>query len=79
VQPDYSRDAMRAKAAGVLTLKATVQADGSVSDVTVVRALYPDLDRNGIAAVRQWSFVPAFLNGRPVAAIVQIDLSFRLR
>jgi TonB family protein len=78
-RPQYSSAAMRDKAQGVVEVSATVQTDGSVTDVRVIRKLHPDLDANGIATVRKWKFSPAVLNGRPVPAIVEIELVFKLR
>jgi TonB family protein len=78
-RPQYSSGAMRAKAQGVVKVRATVQTDGSVTDVKVIRKLHPDLDANGIATVRQWKFSPAVLNGRLVQAIVEIELEYKLR
>jgi TonB family protein len=70
---------MRAKAQGIVQLEATVQVDGSVTDVHVIKTLHPDLDRNAVTVLRQWKFVPAIVNGSPIPTIERIDLTYTLR
>jgi TonB family protein len=53
VRPQYTSEAMALVAQGVIWLQCVVLADGTVGDVTVLRSLWPDLDANAIAAVRQ--------------------------
>jgi periplasmic protein TonB len=36
------------------------------------------LDEKAIAAVREWRFQPATLNGQPVAVQINVEVSFRL-
>jgi TonB family protein len=79
VRPLYTRDAMRAKAKGIVLLEAVVQPDGLVGPVRVTKSLHPDLDVAAAAALKQWRFHPAVLNGGPVASVVEIEMTFRLR
>ena len=49
-----------------------------VGGVRVTRSLTPDLDQAAIAAAKQWEFVPAKRDGKPVAVRVPLILEFRL-
>ena len=77
-KPDYTSAAMLAKIQGQVELEVVVQADGTVGDVRIVRALGYGLDEQAIRAGRLWRFRPATLDGEPIAMIVTLVLSFRL-
>ena len=81
MKPQYTTEAMRAKIQGAVMVGATVQADGTVSDVRVVRSLDSvfGLDQAAIRAASQWQFRPASMNGQPVAMAITIELVFTLR
>ncbi len=58
-QPRYPADALRAGVAGEVLVEFTVQRDGSVSDVRVLRSSPPrTFDREALTAVRRWRFEP---------------------
>ncbi|MDQ3495419.1 MAG: energy transducer TonB, partial [Pseudomonadota bacterium] len=58
-QPRYPPDALRAGQSGEVQMEFTVNPDGSVSNVRVVRADPPRVfDREAITAVRRWRFEP---------------------
>ena len=80
VKATYTQEAMRQKIQGTVRLELTVEGDGSVEDVRVVRSLDTryGLDDQAVAAVRQWKFNPAHLYGRPVATVVVVELEFKL-
>jgi protein TonB len=77
--PTYTSDAMRAKITGVVTLEAVVKADGTIGDVRVIKSLDRGLDQEAIKAAKMWLFTPARdRDNKPVAVIVQLELTFRL-
>ena len=53
--------------------------NGPVGDVRVSRRFDREMDRVAIATVKQWRFTPAGMNGMPVDAIVEIEMSFTFR
>jgi TonB family protein len=67
---------LRALIRGHVTVSATVNESGSVSECHIVQGLHPFLDFASVQAVRQWMFKPATQGGRPVAATVQLTLDF---
>ena len=80
-KPQYTADALRAHAQGLIELRVVVLADGSVGGVDIVRGFQPPfgLDDEAIKAVRRWRFEPARRAGRPIAVVVPVELSFTLR
>lgn len=52
--------------------------DGKARDVKVVRPLGMGLDEKAIEAISSWRFEPASKDGKPVAAAVKVEVTFRL-
>ncbi len=78
VEPEYSDEARKAKYQGTVILVAIVDAKGQPVDLRVIRSLGMGLDERAIEAVRKWRFRPGHKDGKPVAVIAQIEVSFRL-
>jgi TonB family protein len=76
--PEYSEKARVAKYSGVGVLGVVVGRDGNPKTVWVSKKLGLGLDEKAIEAVRQWKFEPAMKNGQPVAAAINVEVSFRL-
>lgn len=79
VRPDYTRKLMQERAEDDVIMDVVIDADGSVADARVLQGRYPEMNDQALAAVRQWRFRPAQLNGVPVACVAMVDLTFRLR
>jgi protein TonB len=79
VQPGYPPTAYRNREEGSVLVRAQVGADGSPTDVTVVRRSGSrDLDNAALDAVRGWHFRPAIENGKAVASTVEVPIDFKL-
>ena len=76
VSPEYPADARNAGLSGVVILEATIDPEGAVSDVQIVRSV-TGLDEAAIAAVRQWRYTPTWLNGEPVPVIMTVTVNFQ--
>lgn len=63
---------------GTVTLEASVDGQGNVHVLRVVKGISAQVDQRAIAAVTSWKFVPALKDGGPVAAITQIEVDFKL-
>lgn len=64
---------------GVVTLEATVNTDGSIGAITIVRMLDPDLEQEAIRLVKSMpAWTPAEKGGRPVMQKVTIPVKFTL-
>lgn len=78
VEPDYPELAKRARVQGMVLLQVTVDEQGSVAEVKVVRG-HPLLNQAAIDAVTQWKYSPTLLNGEPVPVIATVTVNFVLR
>ena len=77
--PEYSDEARKARFQGRVILDTIVREDGSVQVVRVARGIGFGLDEKAIAAVLQWRFQPARMNGKPVAVALNVEVNFNLR
>jgi protein TonB len=62
---------------GTVVLRVTVGENGSVGEIEVVQP-FPALTDPVVAAVRQWRFKPATLNGRAVSASTTVAVHVAL-
>jgi TonB family protein len=80
-RPDYTSEAMRMKVQGIVEVEAIVLPDGTVGPVQIVRSLDDryGLDQKAVEAVKKWRFRPGMRMGKPVAVLVNIEMTFTLR
>ena len=79
--PVYPQEAIAAKIAGTLYLRAHIDANGDVSDAYVDQAVPVSalgLKETAIAALKSWQFNPATQNGRPVESEALVPMRFRI-
>ncbi|HXC86389.1 MAG TPA: energy transducer TonB [Candidatus Cybelea sp.] len=77
--PNYTDEARAAKYQGVVLLEVTVTADGRATYIAIVKGPGKGLDAKAVQAVSNWKFKPAVgPDGHPVAAVVPIEITFRL-
>lgn len=76
--PEYSKQAQKAKYEGTCVLYMIVGSDGKPRDIKVARTLGLGLDEKAIEAVERWRFDPATKDGKPVAVQVNVEVHFRL-
>ncbi|MDP1529443.1 MAG: TonB family protein [Rhodoferax sp.] len=77
IVPDYPPDADRQRLSGSVRLQLKLEADGRVSDIDVVSATPPGVfSESAIQAFRDARFAPAQKNGRPVRALVLIEVVY---
>jgi TonB family protein len=77
VDPAYPLQLMRENVAGTVILYAIIHADGSVSNVRILRGVDDRLDRYASQAVAQWQFHPATKQGVPVDVEATFQIPFR--
>jgi TonB family protein len=77
-EPPYTKEARAAKLQGTVVLEVTVRAEGTVSDVKVVRPLGKGLDESAVETMKTWKFKPATKAGKPVAWTGLIELGFQM-
>jgi TonB family protein len=80
IKPTYTENALAQKIQGTVMLELVVQANGTPSDIRIVRSLDPGgLDEQAMVAASQWRFEPGRLAGKPVSVLVTLMLDFRIR
>ncbi len=79
--PAYTRPALEANLVGETSVDVTVDADGRVRDVLLVKSVdaVHGLDDAALAAAGRWVFKPGTLNGQPVPVRVRLAMSFSAR
>lgn len=77
VVPAYPAIAKEAHVSGVVRLSATIAPNGTVEDLHVVSG-NPLLVDAAMTAVKQWTYKPTYLNGKPVQVLTDVDVKFNL-
>jgi len=77
-EPEYSEEARKAKFQGSVLLAIVILADGSTTNIRVIRPLGLGLDEKAIEAVQKWKFRPSMKDGHPVAVSANVEVNFRL-
>jgi len=78
VNPEFSKEARKAKLSGDVEIHLVVDEDGNPTHVQVAKSLGMGLDEKAVEAVRQYKFSPATLDGKPVKVEIYIDVKFSL-
>ena len=76
--PGYTDEARRAQVEGAVKLSVVLNANGTVSDITVARALGYGLDQKAIEAARDLRFIPAQKDGHAVSVRIFLEFKFTL-
>ncbi len=81
VKPDYTPKALQARIEGSVMLQAVVLETGAVGQVTIVQSLdtVHGLDDASVKAMKQWRFEPGTKDGKPVAVLVEVEMTFTLK
>jgi len=77
VNPAYPSMARSMNLEGVVVLEATVNKEGGIENLKVVKGP-PVLGVAAMAAVRQWRYEPFMLNNQPVSVQTSIQIEFKL-
>jgi len=77
--PTYPELARRARLGGIVILEATIDREGNVVNVNILRGLGLGLDDAAVKAVSQWKYTPTFYNGRPVEILLTVTVQFTLQ
>ena len=77
-EAEFSDEARRNKYQGVCMIAVIVDAHGYPRNPRVVRSLGMGLDEKALDAVARYRFKPAMKGGKPVAAMIDVLVDFRL-
>jgi TonB family protein len=78
VSPVYPELAKRARVSGIVSLIVTVDEQGNVTDIKILKG-EPLLNQAAIEAVWQWKYTPMSINGEPVPVIGTVNIVFDVR
>ena len=78
VNPEYTDRAREARIQGVAILQTAIDQEGNVVDVSVLKGLPMGLTEAAVAAVKQWKFEPARIDGEPIPVSYNVTVHFRL-
>jgi protein TonB len=76
VEPIYPEVAAMAHLTGLVILEATVDTEGCVESVRMLRSRHPLLDQAAREALMQWRYSPLVLNGIPTPFILTATFNF---
>ncbi|HEX6162139.1 MAG TPA: M56 family metallopeptidase [Vicinamibacterales bacterium] len=81
VKPQYTAAAMQAKIQGSVRLECVVNEQGDISETKVTKSLDTvyGLDQAALDAAKQWKFRPGQKDGKPVAVVITLELTFTLK
>ncbi len=74
----YTEEARQNKVQGVVVLQVVFHANGSITDIRVIRSLPDGLTEKAIEAAKRIRFNPAVKNGTPVSVRGTLEFSFNL-
>src|SRR6185295_27298 len=74
VEPAYPPAMQAARVEGTVILDATIERDGTVGDVKVLRSSGPMFERAAVEAVQQWRYSPI-----PFEGLLTVTVNFTLR
>jgi protein TonB len=77
VNPTFPPFAAASRVEGTVLLEATIDEDGNVVNLIVLRSV-PALDQAALEAVGQWKYEPTLLNGTPVPILMSVSVRFEL-
>jgi TonB family protein len=78
VKPKYTEEARRDKIQGQVVLSAVFRADGTVTEIRILKGLGYGLDEEAMKAAAKIRFVPGLKDGRAVNVRARIEFTFSL-
>lgn len=78
VPPVYTETARKARVTGVVILESTIDEQGNVTNIKVLKGLPMGLSEAAVEAVQTWKFKPATFEGRPVKVYYTLTVNFQV-
>ncbi|HUP43936.1 MAG TPA: TonB family protein [Thermoanaerobaculia bacterium] len=79
VEPRYPSSMLPVRAAAVVTVRCIIDRHGRISDPEIIRSSWPPFNQSVLDAIRQWTFAPGTMHGRPVDTWFELTVTFRVR
>lgn len=77
-EPAFNAPARVLEYSGTTVVNIYVEPNGTVTHLSIVRPLGLGLDESALAAVQQYTFLPAMMNGKPALVEVNVEVNFRI-
>ena len=77
VKPIYPKEAMEVGKEGKVKIQANIDINGTPQNIVALTKLGFGLEAAAITAVKQWTFIPATKNGKPIKVTVLIPIEFK--
>ena len=77
--PPYSKEAKAAKYEGTLVAEGIVTVGGRITNLRILKSPGLGLDESVLKTLKTWKCKPATHEGKPVAALVPFEITFRLK
>jgi len=79
VEPVYPEEARKAGTEGLVVLEATIDTEGNVSKVEVLKGEHESLNNAAVEAVKHWKYDPVILKGKPIPVKFTVTVKFSLK
>jgi TonB family protein len=79
VEPVYPEEYRLARISGIVIVQTAITENGTVEDVRLLRSVAPEMDMAAMDAVRQWTFQPGTINGKPAPVLFVLTINFLLK
>jgi protein TonB len=76
VAPEYPRELKAQNVSGLVMVKCTIDEQGNVGEVAVVKSSNEKFDQFATDALKKWKFKPARQDGTPISVQVTIPIKF---
>lgn len=76
MMPEFPLRMREVKVVDEVVVSLTVEADGSVTKIKILKHSQPDLDHAVLEAVKTWRFTPAKEGGKAVAMTLEYGVRF---
>lgn len=78
VDARYTREARVNGIQGTVLIEVVVDETGKADKISVLSPIGFGLDSRAVDAVRQWSFRPGMMEGKPVRSVANVEVKFRI-
>ncbi|HEY0557164.1 MAG TPA: energy transducer TonB [Thermoanaerobaculia bacterium] len=79
VKPETTEEALRHRGfSGTVILETVIDKDGKVTNVRVLKGQPMGLSESAMDAVKQWTFKPAILDGKPVRVFYILTVNYQI-
>jgi len=76
VEPSYPKELWLRRIGGKISLRVTIDEEGIVQKVDVLKSIHPYLNYTAVQAMRQWTFMPVLFKGEPVPVVFRCTYTF---